>query len=417
MFNTIWVILATCRFLDYTNSDTPRSPTKNTIAATAAEVDKRGVPGPTEYFTLEKRMESMVKDRGGADLRRQFFQYLQRMRDKANHEHRDCDKSIKAFMADGLTWKKFCQSQLTSQEPYILMISIVEEPFPGRKPLGGHTKGCIRRFNTVENTAITTQTRSKQPLMTVTNQIRPIVRLPPTKPEESTTSGQTFKIESPEPVSVQHPDTNQHFGPDCKSPIAEQTLKNQPTELNAEAGSCLIIQGNEVLCSIEALKNISYSVVKDNKYELVGKALNCEFIIHQRAQDSGLRLTAVPLKADDTSAADRGAGFLQAWVGEVLERGPIEMSSYWLDFCTANGVPQNLVEGIRNGFLMYDKEAATGNSSRGKSWAGSSETLACPEQQWEQYAEAFAASDIDRLLAEETAKVSGTFLLTVLFIY
>jgi hypothetical protein len=36
------------------------------------------------------------------------------------------------------------------------------------------------------------------------------------------------------------------------------------------------------------LKNISYSVVKDNKYELVGKALNCEFIIHQRAQDNGL---------------------------------------------------------------------------------------------------------------------------------
>jgi hypothetical protein len=171
----------------------------------------------------------------------------------------------------------------------------------------------------------------------------------------------------------------------------------------------LIIQGTEASCSIEALKNIAYSIVKDNKYELVGKALNCEFIIHQRAQDSGLRLLAVPLKADDTSATDRGAGFLQAWARKVLERGPIEMSSYWLDFCTANSVPQHLVEGIRNGFLIYDKEAANGDSSRGKSRAGSSETLACPEHQWEQYAEAFGASDVDRLVMEESAKVSGTF--------
>jgi hypothetical protein len=200
----------------------------------------------------------------------------------------------------------------------------------------------------------------------------------------------------------------------AESPTTARTFTDAPPQRDLPSvvrplERLLIIQGNQISCSIQALKNISYSVVKDNKYELVGKALNCKFIIHQRAQDNGLRLTAVPLKADDTSAADRGAGFLQAWVGEVLERGPIEMSSYWLDFCTANGVPQNLVEGIRNAFSMYDKEAANGETSRGKSWVGSSETLACPEYQWEQYAEAFGASDVDRLVMEESAKVSGTF--------
>ena len=46
-----------------------------------------------------------------------------------------------------------------------------------------------------------------------------------------------------------------------------------------------------------------------------------------------------------------------------------------------------------------------------KSWSDSSKEpiFECPDQQWEQYAEAFAASDIDRMMMEESAKVSGTF--------
>jgi len=84
-----------------------RFPTK--IPAVVEEVDKRGIPGPTEYFTLEKRMEAMAKARGGLEFRRQFFQHLQRMRDRANQEHKDCDKSVRAFMADKLTWNKFCK--------------------------------------------------------------------------------------------------------------------------------------------------------------------------------------------------------------------------------------------------------------------------------------------------------------------
>lgn len=92
------------------------------------------------------------------------------------------------------------------QELYILIRHKVEEPFPGRKPLGGHTRACIRRSDDTKDTDVATQTRSRQPLATVTNQTRPIVRLPPQPKEESATSGQTFKKESPELHPELHPE-------------------------------------------------------------------------------------------------------------------------------------------------------------------------------------------------------------------
>jgi len=274
----------------------------------------------------------------------------------------------------------------------------VEEPFPGRKPLGGHTKTCMRRSDRTEEPSTTTPTRSRQPLTTVTNRTRPVVQLPPAQSGKCATESRTFSPSLPKCVDTHPiPPPAAYSQPMPESSITSQTFKT------------VSVQGSQISCSMEALKNISYSVIKDTKYELVGRALNCEFIIHQTANGNGLCLRAAPLKEGDTSAAERGAGFLHAWVGEVLERGPIEMSEYWLDFCTANGVPQHLVEGIRNRISVYDKEAATGDISVGKNWAGLSKSLTCPENQWELYTEAFAASDIDRLVIEESAKVSGTF--------
>jgi hypothetical protein len=74
-----------------------------------------------------------------------------------------------------------------------------------------------------------------------------------------------------------------------------------------------------------------------------------------------------------------------------------------------NGVPKNLIENVRNGFLAYDEGGAATYTLGGKSWSASSKEpiFGCPDQQWEQYAEAFAATDIDRMVMEESAKVSG----------
>ena len=70
----------------------------------------------------------------------------------------------------------------------------------------------------------------------------------------------------------------------------------------------------------------------------------------------------------------------------------------------ANGAPKDLVEGIA-------LQVAGMDSWGGKWWLDSSNGpgFECADQQWEQYAEAFAACDIDRMMMEESAKVSGAF--------
>lgn len=74
-----------------------------------------------------------------------------------------------------------------------------------------------------------------------------------------------------------------------------------------------------------------------------------------------------------------------------------------------NGAPNDLVERIRSEYLAYDRAAGTEKS--GRSWSDSSQgpNFGCPDKQWEQYAETFAATDIDRMVMEESAKVSGPF--------
>lgn len=72
-----------------------------------------------------------------------------------------------------------------------------------------------------------------------------------------------------------------------------------------------------------------------------------------------------------------------------------------------NGAPKELVEGIA---LQYDEIAridSLGGRTQLDSFNGP--VFECADQQWEQYAEAFAACDIDRIMMEECAKVSGAF--------
>ena len=77
----------------------------------------------------------------------------------------------------------------------------------------------------------------------------------------------------------------------------------------------------------------------------------------------------------------------------------------------ANGMPEDLIENVRKGLLAYDEGAVATYTLGGESWSATSKEpiFDCPDQQWEQYAETFAATDIDRMVMEESAKVSGRF--------
>lgn len=271
-------------------------------------------------------MEEKIIKRGGPELRHQFFQYLQRKRDQVRSEHQDCDRGPRAFLADRLTWQHFCEFLLglhfasiyTDADAWIIVNG---EPFPGKEPVGGHTRACKDRSGNPNTTPV----RSKQPMPLST--AKPIVRLPPalqsltrvmkTQPRaETPTPRQAFKIPSPQV--------------DIQSPVKME----QPP-----ADHFLTVQGNLLRCSIADLKNVAYSIVKDDKYEMVAKALNCKFKVSQRGKNSGLRLAAVATE----DAKIWGAQFLKNWAMKLLKDGePIEMSSYWLSYCRkSNPLPQS----------------------------------------------------------------------------
>jgi hypothetical protein len=61
------------------------------------------------YEMLEKTMEEKATKLGGLVLRREFFQFLQKARDQVRLEHPGCSSDVKHWLADGMTWAKFCK--------------------------------------------------------------------------------------------------------------------------------------------------------------------------------------------------------------------------------------------------------------------------------------------------------------------
>ncbi|KAG9242604.1 hypothetical protein BJ878DRAFT_162337 [Calycina marina] len=83
-------------------------------------------PNSPSYQGLETMMETKALAVGGVARRREFFQYLQRMRDKSRQEHGGCSGPYRAWMADKLTWERFYP----------------REPFPGKEPRGSEVHNC-----------------------------------------------------------------------------------------------------------------------------------------------------------------------------------------------------------------------------------------------------------------------------------
>lgn len=71
----------------------------------------KGLPATTipGYMPLEKVME---KKAIALNMRRPFFQYLQKIRDQVRSEHPECKTEYRHWAADSLVWKKFCTYNL-----------------------------------------------------------------------------------------------------------------------------------------------------------------------------------------------------------------------------------------------------------------------------------------------------------------
>ncbi|KAH8597572.1 hypothetical protein B0O99DRAFT_617723 [Bisporella sp. PMI_857] len=112
-------------------SDAPLCDSRSDSRGYAQPVDRQNitprVSHPALYRTIEQHMEEKAKAQGGLSKRKEFFKYLQKMRDFANQEHAACSSSYRAWLADSMTWERFFK----------------EEPFPARnEPTSQHK--CVQ---------------------------------------------------------------------------------------------------------------------------------------------------------------------------------------------------------------------------------------------------------------------------------
>jgi hypothetical protein len=86
-----------------------RGPPTSSVMGAAGASHSVAPPMQPIYERLEKTMEEKAKKMGGLALRREFFQFLQKARDQVRLEHPGCASDVKHWLADGMTWAKFCK--------------------------------------------------------------------------------------------------------------------------------------------------------------------------------------------------------------------------------------------------------------------------------------------------------------------
>lgn len=92
----------------------------------------------------------------------------------------------------------------------------------------------------------------------------------------------------------------------------------------------LQVNGRPIICSTSDIKNIAYSIMKDAKFQMVAKAFKCKFQVSHIGKSGTLMLASIPLEEGIFGWPDQ---FLLQWATKVLEGDPVEMSSYFQDYC------------------------------------------------------------------------------------
>lgn len=183
-------------------------------------------------------------------------------------------------------------------------------------------------------------------------------------------------------------------------------------------------------CSLSTLKNLSYSFTIDDRKPTIEQLFQCQIALSERdvkKEGTGLKLKLIPFPGADTVILKKAGRFLYSWALKALQENPIKISAYWEslngakledgnqhvlpirdsdqpihpvkqaisedgepDSHITEGLAREIVGGPFSPILLPKSEFPLGN----------------PEDCWEKYAKVHNATDTDRLLIEEQAKVS-----------
>ena len=152
----------------------------------------------------------------------------------------------------------------------------------------------------------------------------PVVRLPPSIPA----------VQIPHQVQAQSQAQMPAKKPELESPTPPQEVEPPEPVVEKEPESMhdavLQVNGNLISCSIADIKNIAYSIMQDDKFEMVAKAFKCKFKVSHIDKSGKLMLESISL---EEGISDWPGQFLLQWATKILEGDPVEMSSYFLDYC------------------------------------------------------------------------------------
>ncbi|CZR54849.1 uncharacterized protein PAC_04733 [Phialocephala subalpina] len=236
-------------------------------------------PDPSGYQHQEKTMEAMAMKLG---IRREFFQFLQKARDQAREDHRDCSSGIRHFVADRITWLKF-----------------FKKPFPHRHPKEGHSPKCKLKHDSAER-------------------LRPVPYTPRASAKVPTPLGhsQVHGRQGFARASAPAPQ------PAAKVPVGQSAPSIPPADMIVALGNVrhvhhnygggIVLQGTEpTFCKVYQVDEILGCFRRDSSLATVGEGLK--------------------LAPGDGVALGFGQAFIQGWVKRVLVFGMVKPSFYWTE--------------------------------------------------------------------------------------
>ncbi|CZT12081.1 uncharacterized protein RAG0_16044 [Rhynchosporium agropyri] len=408
-------------------------PLKHVEAAVAVAQDNRNTEiechqkitrlSPYTPQLSEAMMEALAIREG---LRKEFFQYLQRMRDYSRIEHKgeNC-RFIRGWFADNLAWQNF----------------FGPKPFPFAQPYGKLNPRCthcmlLPKFAPVkvasrDGRSQASQVTSRGELTTSAGANRtPPVQAGSIIPALKSTQGSSTdlhplgalilrrSLRTPPPWAPVSKRPEADFHPQSPPPLAMTTQLALMWSRDPFMGKGTVIMQNTLITIYNKtfIGKLFNCFMSDKKHKIaaIGAELKCH--IHYYVTSTGdLFLWTEPQIPGDAISFKRGHAFITGWVARVGSFGMVKPSLHW----NAIRIPLAPLQAQQAPILAPVKAEDTLRRLSSYVQAATAErnlpipdticpsAFENPEKQWEKYQAAFQTSDIDRLMIEEAVKKEG----------
>ncbi|CZT04050.1 uncharacterized protein RCO7_05650 [Rhynchosporium graminicola] len=372
-------------------------PLKHVGAAVAVAQDNRNTEieydqqitrlSPYTPQLSEAMMEALAIREG---LRKEFFKYLQGMRDYSRIEHKgEKCRFIRGWFADNLAWQIFFGSK----------------PFPFAQPYGKlDPRSGANRTPPVQAVSIVPALKSAQGSSTDLHPLGALIL--------------RRSLRTPPPSAPVSKRPEADFHPQSPPPLAMTTQLAQMWSRDPFMGTGTVIMQNTLMTIYNKtfIGKLFNCFMSDEKHTIAAIGAELKRHIHYYVTSTGdLFLWTEPQSPGDAISFKRGHAFITGWVARVGSFGMVKPSLHW----NAIRIPLAPLQAQQAPILAPVKAENTLRRLSSYVRAATAErnlpipdticpsAFENPEKQGEKYQVAFQTSDIDRLMIEEAANKEG----------